>query len=279
MAAAVAEPSRVRQQLAAELRALRTLRKLTQREIGPDKDHRLPQARVWRIERAETLPRLADVTMWLDATDATHEQRNRVVALLEAAHKETRPWPEMAGEERHLQRRAADRDVGARLIRAYSQMMPGLLQTAEYARLVIAQTDPASHLDHAAALAARMERQRVLYEEGRQFQFLIAEHALRWSPGPGVMPVQLDRLVSLSTLAAVELRVLPDDRVGTPGWHAFVWRQPADGAEPYVTTELVHGGQVVSEPAAVKLYESVWDQLWSAALAGDDALALVRAVR
>ena len=93
------------------------------------------------------------------------------------------------------------------------------------------------------------------------------------------MPAQLDRLVSLSTLAAVELRVLPDDRVGTPGWHAFAWRQPADGTEPYVTTELVHGGQVVSELAAVKLYELVWDQLWSAALAGDDALVLVRAVR
>ncbi|MCA1672296.1 MAG: DUF5753 domain-containing protein, partial [Actinobacteria bacterium] len=50
------------------------------------------------------------------------------------------------------------------------------------------------------AVAARMQRQQVLYRTGKRFHFLIAESALRTRLcPPEVMIGQLDRLVALST--------------------------------------------------------------------------------
>lgn len=275
----MAEPSRIRKQLGAELRALRTLAGLSQRDVHADAP--LSQAAVSRAERGEALLSRAQVAEWLRVTGADDDARDRVLALTEAVHNETRTWADLlVGDVVHLQDEAQQRESGASLIRnCLLTMVPGLLQTAEYARLLIPQADPAQRIDHAAALAKRLERQQVLYQEGRRFEFLIAEHALRWSPGPGVMIAQLDRLVSLATLATTELAILPLDRAGALGWHDFVLRQPADGGPPYVTTELIHGAQTITDPAAVALYGAVWEQLWEAAAVGDDAVALIRGLR
>jgi len=178
----------------------------------------------------------------------------------------------------HIQGLAQGREAGARLVRnCQLAILPGLLQTAEYARLVIPQTDPTGELDHAAAVAQRLERQLILYQEGRRFEFVIGEQVLAWSPGAGVMPAQLDRLVSVATLAAVELRILPLRRTAGPAWHSFVHFQPADPADaPYVTTELLHGGQRITDPGGVATYERAWATLWEAAAAGAEALQIVK---
>jgi transcriptional regulator with XRE-family HTH domain len=153
--------------------------------------------------------------------------------------------------------------------------LPGLLQTAEYARLVIEQTDPDSERDTPAALAARIQRQQILFESGRRFEFLIGDAALLWEPGPGVMDAQRDRLLSLATLPSVEIAVLPARRTGTPAWHGFIQFQDGDGSS-CVTTELVHGGQEITEPDAVRRYVALWDRLWKAAATGSDATDLIR---
>jgi hypothetical protein len=62
--------------------------------------------------------------------------------------------------------------------------VPGLLQTAEYIRRVfqVFTWDPAGMEPHdtSAALAARLRRQEALYDESRQFDFIVTEAALRW---------------------------------------------------------------------------------------------------
>ena len=63
-------------------------------------------------------------------------------------------------------------------------MVPGLLQTAEYTRHVLAITDIHGWGDHAAAVAARMERQQILYKSARRFEFLLTEAAVRLRLGP-----------------------------------------------------------------------------------------------
>jgi hypothetical protein len=117
----------------------------------------------------------------------------------------------------------------------------------------------------------------VLFAPGRRFEFVIAEHLLSWAPGPGALAGQLDRIASLATLATVEVRVLPSNRVGTPGWHGFSLYAPADPDEQVLaTTELLHGRQELHSPDVVTLYEQLWNQLWDAALQGDAAMARVR---
>jgi transcriptional regulator with XRE-family HTH domain len=273
----VAETSRIRKQLGAELRAVRNLAGLTQRDLRD----RIPtsQAAVSRYERGEggLPPTRQVVTTWLELCDAPEETRDRVLTLAEAAHNEARTWLDMLGDASHLQGIAQDREAGARLVRVCQMtMVPGLLQTAEYARQLMPQADPTGRFDHAAAVAARMDRQKILYEEGRRFEFLIAEHALNWSPGPGVMPAQLDRLASMATLASVELAILPIRREGTLEWHSFDLLELADGSASYVTTELVHGGHLISEPDLVAPYVALWDRLWKASAVEGEAIELIR---
>ncbi|HEX2299794.1 MAG TPA: Scr1 family TA system antitoxin-like transcriptional regulator, partial [Pseudonocardiaceae bacterium] len=107
------------------------------------------------------------------------------------------------------------------------------------------------------------------------FEFLIGEGALLWAPEAGVMDAQRDRLLSLATLPNVEIAVLPALRTGTPAWHSFILFQAEDGSQ-FVTTELVFGGQEISDPGSVRRCAALWDRLWGAAAHGDDATELIR---
>ena len=70
-------------------------------------------------------------------------------------------------------------------------LVPGLLQTPDYARAVFSDRLHGGAVD--AAVAARQARARIL-DSGRSFTFVISEGALRWSAGPEVMVEQLAHL-------------------------------------------------------------------------------------
>ena len=75
-------------------------------------------------------------------------------------------------------------------------VIPGLLQTAGYARAIMTQVaDLWGTNDIDATVEARMRRQEVLYDQSKTFEFVITEAALRMLPcPPQVMLGQLDRL-------------------------------------------------------------------------------------
>lgn len=271
----MAEPIPARRQLGTELQALRTLAGLTQRDLQEATG--LGQVAISRLERGERLPTRAHVQAWLDRTCAEPAVAERVTALAEAAHGATTPWPDL-DDGPHLQGVARRREESSVLVRSWAhEFLPGLLQTAEYARQLFPLVDPYGSIDTAASVAGRLERQQVLFTPGRRFEFVIAEHLLSWAPGPGVLAGQLDRIASVATLATVEVRVLPSNRVGTPGWNSFRLFTPAESGESaFATTELLHGGQELHSPDVVALYEHLWTQLWEAALQGDAAIARVR---
>lgn len=268
----MAEPSRVRTRLGAELRGARTMVGLSQRDM--ETRCALSQTMVSRAERGDTLLPRDAVERWLVATSAGGDARDRILALHEAAHVETRAWEDLR-EGGHIQAVAATDEEAAARMRCYvTTMIPGLLQTAEYTRQLMPLVDPGG--DVAAAVAGRVARQQVLYAPDREFRFLLAEPALWWSPAEEVMPAQRDRLLSLSTLKSVDLAVLPAHRTGPMGWHDFIlWESPS--GQGWVTVEMVHGLARVADPEFVALYEAMWDRLWDAAASGDDAVGLIRA--
>lgn len=272
----VAEVSSVRLQLGAELRKLRRLAGLSQRHVVDALGS--SQAAVSRMEHGETLPTREQLDTWLHLCGVAddHAVRDRVHAWAEAAHSETRSWRDMlpAGAP-HLQGVAGERERSATLIRNHQlTWLPGLLQTADYARLIIEQTDPDSERNTAAAVTARLQRQQILFEKGRRFEFLISEAALLWAPEAGVMDAQRDRLLSLATLPNVEIAILPARRTGTPAWHSFILFQADDGTR-FVTTELIHGGQEITDPDAVRRCAALWDRLWTAAARGAEAAEMI----
>jgi transcriptional regulator with XRE-family HTH domain len=271
-------PSRVRRAVGDELRIMRDLAGLTQRQIGAAA--RVGQVGASRIERGLQLPSRGQVEAWALACQASDDVTRRAVALLEAAHGETRPWPDLGARVGGLQAVASAREEDASLVRDCAlTWLPGLVQTAEYTRLLIPQVDVAGSIDHAAAVAARMERQQILYRGGREFRFLVGEEALRWSPGAAsVMVGQRAQLATVATLSNVEVRVLTLSRAGVPAWHNFTLFDPADGGDPFVTTELLHGGQEVHGAEAVALYDDLWSRLWEAALHGEEAMDAIRRI-
>lgn len=270
----MSEPTRVRFQLAKELLRLRDLRSISGREMG--RRLGISQPTMSRIDRGLALPAMAAVERWLDETGADADTADRVRALAEAAHGETRPWADLLTDRTHLQDQPHRRNADAVLVRNFQPtVIPGLLQTAAYARRIL----ELGRTDVASALAARLRNQQVLHEAGRRFEFLLAEHVLGWSPGPGALPGQMDHLASLPTLGTVEIAIVPATAPVGIAWHNFVWRRPADGDSPSVSTELVHGAQEISEPASVAVYEQLWERLRAAAVGGEAATAMIRAAR
>lgn len=266
----MAESSSARVRLAAELVHARELAGVSGRALATRIG--VSQSTLSRIENAKVLPSRPQVQAYADAGVPVDD---RVFALLDAAHRETRTWGDLLDGRAHLQGDVRDRDVAATAVRNFQPtLVPGLLQTAAYARAVLEM----GRTDVAPALAARMERQQVLYGSGRRFEFLMTEQALRWSPAPGATDGLAERIASLATLDAVNIMVLPEGaQVGAPAWHNFVIREVAGDEPAYVTTELVHGAQEVRDPASVDAYLRLWELLRNAAATGDAAVALVRA--
>lgn len=262
------EPTPVTSRLGAELKALRTKAGLSQRQIAsgwydPDEPNSVRQAKVHRIETGKAIPTSFEFQQWLRFTDATDEDRARVEELLEAAHNPSRPWRGLIGADGQLQTRAADREHASKeTLNLSLNWIPGLLQTPEYAKYLLAEVSPPG-ADIAAQVAGRIDRQRILFEDGRTWEFIIGEQALLWEPGPGVMPAQFDRLEQLNTLQAVLIKVLPIRRSGAPAWHDFILRTPleADG-ELAVDGELMHAEFATTDLEALPRYYEVFQRLW-----------------
>jgi transcriptional regulator with XRE-family HTH domain len=238
------------------------------------------QGKIWRIESGTQLPTVPLVKDWLTACGMAEDspQWQRLVDLAEAAHGETRPWGDLLAGVGHLQGVARDRETGARLVRNFQPtIVPGLLQTPEYATRIMPLADITGTIDHAAAVSTRLQRQQVLYEEGHRFEFLLVEAALRLSVQMGeVTPAQMDRIVSLAKLPSVGLAVVPVGRDVVAPWHNFILWEPRE-EDPYVTTELFHGEQRITDVSTVALYRGLWSRMWDAAVTGDEAVDLIRA--
>ena len=90
-------------------------------------------------------------------------------------------------------------------------IIPGLLQTAEYARARFAEGvqlfNTPNDIDY--AVRTRMQRQEMLYRRDKRFHFVLTEAALRYRRcAIEVLLAQLDRLMSLSALPNVKLGII-----------------------------------------------------------------------
>jgi hypothetical protein len=155
-------------------------------------------------------------------------------------------------------------------------VVPGLLQTPAYARAMFAEMTElvgreASDLD--AAVAARLQRQSLLYQPERQFEFLLTEAVLRWLLVPAdVMRGQLDRLHSVIGLPNVRFGILPlGIRLHAIPRHSVVIYQ---GAERVAAVELFAAESFYRGEDADAFNRAI-DRLWADALVGEDARQLI----
>jgi hypothetical protein len=158
--------------------------------------------------------------------------------------------------------------------------IPGLLQTAQYTReLLVAWAIDAAQgavglelADVDRLVEARMDRQRILYEPGKQIQQVILEGALYTRVcSPETLAGQLDRLIALTSLPNVEFGIVPASAF-VPVFPICMWQ--IYDAE-LVVIESMTGEQQVNEPEQIALYDRFFDLLREAAIGGQDAVALI----
>lgn len=261
------------QRLAGELRRLRDLSGLSGRELA--RRMSTSQSKVSRIESGTTIPSLPEVTAWASAIGASTGVHDSLVALAEAAFTEAQNWRDASRRRPHAQDEIRALESRARMLSTFQpSVVPGMLQTAEYARRVFSLL-PATlaESDIPAAVAGRLNRQLALYETDRNFSFLITEAALRWRPGPAeLMVAQLDRVASVSTLDNVSVGVIPlGVRAVTMLTHMFVIYDGWDEQDTLVEVDTIHAQLLVRRPADVDLYRQRWDRLAQMAVFGEDA--------
>ena len=267
-----------RRHLGAELRRLREQAGLSGRQLAEQIG--VSQSKVSRIESGATAPNIPEVTGWAAAVCASEPVASKVMTLANAAYTEVDPWDVVMRGHAGLQGEIQEIENGSRAVLVYEPtLVPGLLQTAEYARRVFAMFDPAyAESDIPRLVAGRLDRQLAMYDPARQFRFLITEAALRWQPGPpGLMLAQLDRIASVSTLENVVMGVIPQSaRALTHVPHGFVVMEPTDAeTDPLVLVETVHANLTMSDPGQVALYRRQWAQLEKTAAYGADARGLL----
>ena len=120
------------------------------------------------------------------------------------------------------------------------------------------------------------DRRKVLYDNAKSLRFIITEPVLRWRiVPPQMMAAQLDRIVSISRLSHVDIRVVPlTAQQHDIANHAFVIRD-----DRMATIETVHAEVVVTDPRDVGIYVDKFEGFERAALSGNEMRSLVEGIR
>jgi hypothetical protein len=156
-----------------------------------------------------------DLLAWTRACNASHDTTEALLGLLAEAQGIHREWKQQVRlGQAVIQRNYDELARKAKVIRnAEVVYIPGLLQTADYARSRIAEgvrLHGASAEGVDAATAQRIQRQQILYDTSKAFEFVITEAALRFLLCPrAAMLAQLDRLLALTGLAHIKLGIIP----------------------------------------------------------------------
>lgn len=275
-ATGVSNVHEARAALGTRLRELRQQAGLTGRELAESLAWQA--SKVSKLENGRQTPSDDDIKAWTLATNSEGETAGLLASLhtLEVQHAE---WQRVLRTGiRPRQNALAELDQKTRLFRVFeATVIPGLLQTSEYARARFAEGIRIFKLPNAIneAVEGRMKRQDIFYRPDKRFHFVLAEAALRFRMcSPDVMLGQLDRLISLSALPNVRLGIIGFETQYTASpWHGF-WLYD----EEKVLVETFSAGLNLAQPQEIELYSTVFSELAAVASYGRSARAIITRV-
>lgn len=232
-------------------------------------------SKISRIEHAKQNVTDADIAAWCrECHVSSDDEQDLRDELRSIRAEEARYEGRLRTGNKAMQEEFARNEHSSTHIKVFeTAYVPGLAQTADYARGVFARLaelhqTPADTDD---AVAARMRRQDVLYDSDKHIDMLVTEGALRYPLcEPKVMIAQLDRLIALATLTGPRLGIIPLNTVmPAPVMHGFWIFDDA------VTVEVANKELATREPEDLALYNRLFDALHSVAVEGEDARALL----
>ncbi|MFF2213179.1 helix-turn-helix domain-containing protein [Streptomyces antibioticus] len=271
-----------REALGLRLRELRLSAPGGSRLTGTQLAQRLgwPHSKIYKLENGRQTATGEDLKAWADGVGQP-DAYDELHARLKGFESRIRSWRrQLAAGHRPVQDSWNLEVSRSTVIRAWEEaVIPGMLQTAEYARHVFLRYAELQGTvrDTDAAVRARLKRQDWLYEGGgRTFHALVWEAALHaLICPPAVLVGQLDRLMGMVGMDTVELAIIP---LG-----ASLRIPPANGFwildERLVVAEDWHAEQWLDDAESVTTYLRVWNTLRESAVHGPEAQNVISRAR
>ncbi|WP_084478024.1 helix-turn-helix domain-containing protein [Nocardia jejuensis] len=233
------------------------------------------ESKVSKIETGDRSPTEADLSAYCLHT-GNRDQCADLVATLRNVESAYLEWRRIlnTGTRRRQQASVALAEQ-TKIMRIFEPVLiPGILQTAEYAEAVLRRATRFYRIpdDVDQAVSKRIERQQVLYRGHRRFHVLLAEQALRTTVGGDeVMIGQLDRLCAVIGLPRVLLGVIPAEAQLPIQMTNFVMFD-----DRLVLVEAVTAELSITQPRELAMYGRLFAELAEASVTGAAARALVR---
>jgi transcriptional regulator with XRE-family HTH domain len=268
-------PEGGRDWLAGTLRRLREETGLS--EVQAAKLVGISQSKLSRIEAGLFLPKDEDIRALGKLYKAPAEVRRNLLQAVQDLRPETvhARMVISRGSWKMQARFGRIEKMSAEVCVYQPALIPGLLQTPDYMRLVFADGGDITDDELDKAVAERISRGDVLASE-RAFTFIVAEGALRWQAGsPQVMIGQLARLTEvIATRPNVRLGVIPQARSArvftTHGFSLYDRKTAIVGVRT--------GTSFITDPKDVAEYSKLFGELEELAVFGEEAVTVIRHV-
>jgi transcriptional regulator with XRE-family HTH domain len=268
-----ARPPAARFELGSQLRALAGQTKLTPPQIAAEL--RVTDVTVRRYFRGDQTPPYATFKLLLDLLSERLpgglDRRTRSYLEELQAQGDSDVWYSRWRLSDRLAK-LLDLEYAATDVAIFElALVPGPLQTAEYARQIIAAVEPDAESEWIdQRVAVRLERQRRTYESERapRLRTVITEHTLRASPLPEDDAWREQLLYLSRSPFGCDIRVLPDSVRAHPGLTGSFWIFGfASGSRPpAVYTEGSVASVYRTDPKSVDTARRSYDLLSTLAL-------------
>jgi transcriptional regulator with XRE-family HTH domain len=235
------------------------------------------QPKLSRIEAGKFLPKDEDIRVLGKLYKAPAAVRRDLLQAVADLRPETVPARAVIsrGTAKMQERFARLEKASAEVCGFQPVMIPGLLQTHGYARLVFAEKGNFTPGELDALVAHRASRGDELASD-KAFRIVMAEGALRWQAGsPELMIGQMDRLTEvIASRPNVHLGIIPQSRAATVFPMTGFWLY--DRRMVIVGTRA--GTSFLADERDVAEYSKLFGELEELAVYGEDALRVIQHV-
>ncbi|MFC8670013.1 helix-turn-helix domain-containing protein [Streptomyces sp. NPDC057199] len=274
-------PTVRRRRLGTELRQLRDRAGLDQ--AGAAQHLECSTSKISRLERGQGLAKVMEIRSLLDLYNVTDENERAAIITLHKTAGEVGWWEQAEFEEVLPSGLGVyvGLEYNARALQTWELgFVPGLLQTEEYARAVIASVPRRSPDEVDRLVKARMHRQERLTQATAPLElWAVIDDAVLRRPlgGTAVMRAQLKALADSAGHQNITLQVYPSEQKdvhpGLRGAFSLLEFGPADPRIGYVDSPS--GNAFLEKDRQVRTLVDTFDRLRAGALDPEESAALL----
>jgi hypothetical protein len=266
----------------AQLRRLRESAEVTRSAAGYH--IRGSESKISRMESGKVGFKLRDVEDLLTLYGEHDEQRREHLVGIAKRSNEPGWWQRAGDAVPDWFSEYVGLESAAVRIQTYELLfVPGLLQTADYARAIVTRGRPeAADPTADERVRVRMKRQQLLDRPDAPRLWAVVDESALHRPigGPTVLAGQLDHLLEMSRRPSVTLQVVPNALSGYGGEAAFTLLRFAEPDVPDITyIEGLTGALYLDRQGEVEEYTRVMDQLTIDAYTPEETRSLLGKLR